>query len=123
MTRLGIIRRTATVVIIVLSAVLLMSSCDLFTKSDSPPEFNSFIPTEETTTTKIGNTHTVTAEAKDPDGDSFQYKTFKDCSQVNNSNEYTFTIDKKGMTKIQVVVYNALSDTLTRYFSAENQAE
>lgn len=102
--------------------LLFFSTCKKKTTSpDNPPEFKSYTPTEQTTTTKIGNTHTVTAEAEDSDGDSFQYKTFKDGSQVNDSNEYTFTIHKKGMTKIQVVVYNALSDTLTRYFSAENQ--
>lgn len=115
--------RLKSLLIVLNIAVLVFfaNNCSLFTKPDNPPEFKTFNPTAETTTTKIGNTHTVTAEAKDPDGDSFQYKTFKDGSQVNDTNEYTFTIDKKGITKIQMVVYNALSDTLTRYFSAENQ--
>lgn len=89
---------------------------------DSPPYFVSGSPSAEVTTTKIGNSHTVKGTAKDPDGDSFKYKTFKDGVQVNDTNEYTFTIDKKGMTRIDVVAYNALSDTLTKYFSAKNQS-
>lgn len=89
---------------------------------DSPPYFVSGEPTAEVTTTKIGNSHTVKGTAEDPDGDNIDYETLKDGVQVNDSNEYIFTIDKKGMTKIQIVAYNALSDTLTKYFSAENQA-
>lgn len=88
---------------------------------DSPPYFVSETPIEEVTTTKIGNSHTVKGTAEDPDGDDIDYKTLKDGVKVNDNNEYTFTIDKKGMTKIQIVAYNALSDTLTKYFSAENQ--
>lgn len=89
---------------------------------DSPPYFVSGEPTAEVTTTKIGNSHTVKGTAEDPDGDDIDYETLKDGVKVNDSNEYIFTIDKKGMTKIQIVAYNALSDTLTKYFSAENQA-
>lgn len=89
---------------------------------DSPPYFVSGEPTAEVTTTKIGNSHTVKGTAEDPDGDNIDYETLKDGVKVNDNNEYTFTIDKKGMTKIQIVAYNALSDTLTKYFSAENQA-
>lgn len=89
---------------------------------DSPPYFVSGEPTAEVTTTKIGNSHTVKGTAEDPDGDDIDYETLKDGVKVNDNNEDTFTIDKKGMTKIQIVAYNALSDTLTKYFSAENQA-
>lgn len=89
---------------------------------DSPPYFVSETPIEEVTNTNIGNSHTVKGTAEDPDGDDIDYKTLKDGVKVNDSNEYIFTIDKKGMTKIQIVAYNALSDTLTKYFSAENKA-
>lgn len=89
---------------------------------DSPPYFVSETPIEEVTNTNIGNSHTVKGTAEDPDGDNIDYETLKDGVKVNDSNEYIFTIDKKGMTKIQIVAYNALSDTLTKYFSAENQA-
>ncbi len=102
--------------------IILFSGCKKTTTPDSPPYFVSGIPIEEVTNTNIGNSHTVRGTAKDPDGDDFDYKTLKDGVQVNDSNEYTFTIDKKGMTRIDVVAYNALSDTLTKYFSAENQA-
>lgn len=89
---------------------------------DNPPYFVSETPIEEVTNTNIGNSHTVKGTAEDPDGDDIDYETLKDGVKVNDNNEYTFTIDKKGMTKRQIVAYNALSDTLTKYFSAENQA-
>lgn len=89
---------------------------------DSPPYFVSGTPIEEVTNTNIGNSYTVKGTAEDPGGDNIDYETLKDGVKVNDNNEYTFTIDKKGMTKIQIVAYNALSDTLTKYFSAENQA-
>ncbi|MFH1589394.1 MAG: Ig-like domain-containing protein, partial [archaeon] len=91
------------------------------TKPDEAPIFVNATPTIETTITKMGETHTVRGTAEDPDGDSFQYKTLKDGIKVNDTNEYTFTIDKKGITKIDIIAYNDLSDTLTRNFSAENQ--
>lgn len=108
--------------IFTISIIILLSGCKKATKPDEAPIFVSATPTIETTTTKMGETHTVRGIAEDPDGDSFQYKTLKDGVKVNDTNEYTFTIDKKGITKIDVVAYNALSDTLTRNFSAENQA-
>lgn len=106
------------------SIIILLSGCKGTTPvtPDSPPYFVSGTPIEEVTNTNIGNSHTVKGTAEDPDGDDIDYKTLKDGVQVNDSNEYIFTIDKKGMTKIQIVAYNALSDTLTKYFSAENQA-
>ena len=65
--------------ILLLIIVVLINGCDLFNKStpvtpDSPPYFVSEIPIEEVTTTKIGDSHTVKGTAKDPDGDSFDYK-------------------------------------------------
>lgn len=106
------------------SIILLLSGCKGPTPvtPDSPPYFVSGTPIEEVTNTNIGNSHTVKGTVEDPDGDNIDYETLKDGVKVNDNNEYTFTIDKKGMTKIQIVAHNALSDTLTKYFSAENQA-
>lgn len=106
------------------SIIILLSGCKGPTPvtPDSPPYFVSGEPTAEVNTTKIGNSHTVKGTAEDPDGDDIDYETLKDGVKVNDTNKYTFTIDKKGMTKIQIVAYNAFSDTLTKYFSAENQA-
>lgn len=106
------------------SIIILLSGCKGPTPvtPDSPPYFVSGTPIEEVTNTNIGNSHTAKGTAEDSDGDDIDYETLKDGVKVNDSNEYIFTIDKKGMTKIQIVAYNALSDTLTKYFSAENQA-
>lgn len=106
------------------SIIILLSGCKGPTPvtPDSPPYFVSGTPIEEVTNTNIGNSHTAKGTAEDSDGDDIDYETLKDGVKVNDNNEYTFTIDKKGMTKIQIVAYNALSDTLTKYFSAENQA-
>lgn len=106
------------------SIIILLSGCKgpSPVTPDNPPYFVSETPIEEVTNTNIGNSHTVKGTAEDPDGDDIDYETLKDGVKVNDTNEYTFTIDKKGMTKIQIVAYNALSDTLTKYFSAENQA-
>lgn len=78
---------------------------------DNPPRITTKIPTEYTLNKKVGDTVEFEATAIDADDDTIYYKTLVDDVKVNDLNTYTFNIPDIGVYKVQIVAYNAESDT------------
>lgn len=96
--------------------IILLSGCELFktqnpSEPDNPPRITTKIPTEYTLNKKVGDTVEFEATAIDADDDTIYYKTLVDDVKVNDLNTYTFNIPDIGVYKVQIVAYNAESDT------------
>lgn len=96
--------------------IILLSGCELFktqnpSEPDNPPRITTKIPTEYTLNQKVGDTVEFEATAIDADDDTIYYKTLVDDVKVNDLNTYTFNIPDIGVYKVQIVAYNAESDT------------
>lgn len=88
--------------IFTISIIILLSGCKKATKSDEAPIFVSATPTIETTTTKMGETHTVRGIAEDPDGDTLEYRIISE-----NNVDAKFENEKLKITGIENYFGNA----------------
>lgn len=96
--------------------IILLSGCELFktqnpSEPNNPPRITTKIPTEYTLNKKIGDSIDFEITAIDADDDTIYYKTLVDDVKVNDLNTYTFNIPDIGVYKVQIVAYNAESDT------------
>ncbi len=105
--------------------IVLIISCDLFTKSeeeDRPPTITSFQPTATALIRYINDVVEFAIEASDSDKDEISYKFLKDGNEVSSTSNYSLTISEKGAITILGIAYNDLADTTAWIIDVDNQA-
>lgn len=107
--------------ILLLIIIVLISGCDLFNKStpeelDNPPEKTSQLPTQLNLEGEVNTPIELQASFRDLDGDPIDYKGLNNGVEVpleanGNTAKYIFNVDETGNYIIQIISFNAYSDT------------
>lgn len=107
--------------ILLLIIIVLISGCDLFNKStpeelDNPPEKTSQLPTQLNLEGEVNTPIELQASFRDLDGDPIDYKGLNNGVEVpleanGNTAKYIFNVDETGNYIIQIIGFNAYSDT------------
>jgi len=99
--------------------IILISSCKLNNTTeepDNPPEKTSQTPTSQNLEGEVNTPIELQASFSDPDGDPINYKGLNNGVEVplvvnGNTAKYLFNIDETGNYFIQIIGFNAYSDT------------
>lgn len=105
------------------SPLTFFNSCDKNPiKSDNPPVIQQYEPKDLNPNKNINDVIDFWVDAIDEDKEEVNYKFLKDNVGVSNTNEYSWTVDKKGVTIVKGIAYNDLADTVKWAISVENRA-